>query len=278
MEIYKYLHPHRKDFFKTYRLRFTQPMALNDPYECIPAITDTNYDELLDRAIKSAENENRMANIARNSGVKRQTILEELKKAKEPLKEKYKKSNRVEEMFMEIYKREVNNRVGILCLSKRKDSSLMWSHYTDGHKGFVVGFDSSHQFFKRQQNDPKDIGTLEEVKYSTNRIPVDITNIQITSELFLIKNEEWRYEEEMRLVRNQNQASYVIDKQEPKIFLFDIPKDVITSVIFGMNSSDELKKEMRENLQSNGLLGKFLFIRRIWTIRLLKFKPERFHS
>ena len=113
-------------------------MALNDPYECIPALTDTNHDELLDQAIKSTENENLMANIAK-SGVERQAILEELKKAKETLKEEYKKSNRVEEMFMESYWRNVNTRVGILCLSKRKDSSLMWSHYTDGRQRSVLG-------------------------------------------------------------------------------------------------------------------------------------------
>ena len=253
MEIYKYLHPHRKDFFKTYRLRFTQPMALNDPYECIPALTETNHDVLLNQAIGSIDNEILMANIEER-GVERQYILGELNKAKEALKEKYKQSNQVEEMFMESYKRNVNTRVGILCLSKRKDSSLMWSHYTDGHKGFIVGFDSGHQFFKRQQNDQTDIGTLEEVRYSADRFIVDIANLKITSELFLIKDNEWEYEKEMRLVRNQNQASEVIYTQNPKIFLFDIPKDAITSVIFGINSSDELKKEIQENLQSDDIL------------------------
>lgn len=33
MEIYKYMSKDRKDFFSSFRLRFTQPQALNDPYE-----------------------------------------------------------------------------------------------------------------------------------------------------------------------------------------------------------------------------------------------------
>ena len=253
MEVYKYLHPHRKDFFKTYRLRFTQPMALNDPYECLPAISETDYKKLLKQAVESVENEDLMSRITTND-TERQMILNELSSACESLEQQYKESNRVEEMFMESYLRNLNERVVIFCLSKRNDSSLMWSHYTDGHKGFIIGFESEHKFFKRQKDDPPDIGTLEEVRYSADRYVVDIANLKITSELFLIKNNEWEYEKEMRLVKNQNQASEVIDTQNPKIFLFDTPKDAITSVIFGINSSEELKKEIQENLQSDEIL------------------------
>jgi hypothetical protein len=253
MEIYKYLHPDRKDFFKSYRLRFTQPMALNDPYECLSAISETDYRKLLEKAVKSVENEDLISRIATNE-VERQMILNELSSACESLEKQYKESNKVEEMFLESYLRNLNDRLVIFCLSKRNDSSLMWSHYTNGHKGFIIGFDSEHQFFKRQKDDPKDIGTLEEVRYSMDRYVVDIADLEFTSELFLIKNEEWEYEQEMRLARKQNQASEVIDNQAPKIFLFDIPKDAITSVIFGINSSDELKKEIKEILKSDEIL------------------------
>src|SRR5437667_11515658 len=30
---------------------------------------------------------------------------------------------------------------GVLCLSRRRDDILMWSHYCASHTGFVLGFD-----------------------------------------------------------------------------------------------------------------------------------------
>lgn len=253
MEIYKYLHPKRKDFFNNYRLRFTQPMSLNDPYECLPAISETDYKKLIESVIKSRENTDIVSRVAKNRKARR-ILSKEFRKAKTKLQKEYEKSDKVEKLFIESYKKAVNNLVGILCLSKRNDSCLMWSHYTDGHKGFVVGFNSDHEFFKRQKTDPKDIGTLEEVRYSLDRFEVDIIDIKLTSDLFLIKNEEWKYEEEMRLVRYLSKASHIIENQEPYIYLFDIPKDCISSIIFGINCTEEIQKEIRSIVNSDDLL------------------------
>ena len=51
MEIFKYLPPDRKDFFSTFRLRFTQPLDMIDPYECLPAILNPDYDLLFENVI-----------------------------------------------------------------------------------------------------------------------------------------------------------------------------------------------------------------------------------
>jgi len=41
------------------------------------------------------------------------------------------------------------NQVGVLSLSARPDSAVMWSHYADSHRGFVIGLDTNHDFFER---------------------------------------------------------------------------------------------------------------------------------
>jgi hypothetical protein len=46
--------------------------------------------------------------------------------------------------------RGLNERVGILCLSKTANSLLMWSHYADQFGGAVVEFDRGHDFFAGQ--------------------------------------------------------------------------------------------------------------------------------
>jgi len=43
--IYKYIPPERKTYLSDSLLRFTPPSALNDPFECLPGITDEGVEE-----------------------------------------------------------------------------------------------------------------------------------------------------------------------------------------------------------------------------------------
>src|SRR4051812_34671087 len=49
--------------------------------------------------------------------------------------------------FRETHLAMVSPEFGLICLSARFDDMLMWAHYTRGHSGFVIGFDTSHPFF-----------------------------------------------------------------------------------------------------------------------------------
>ena len=50
----------------------------------------------------------------------------------------------------------------------------------------------------------------------------------------------------MRLVRNTKNAALALTDCEPNVFLFDIPKDSISSVIFGMQCTEGLQKEIQD--------------------------------
>ena len=41
----------------------------------------------------------------------------------------------------------INRAQGVLSLSRTNDSLLMWAHYADSHRGFVLGLDETHPFF-----------------------------------------------------------------------------------------------------------------------------------
>ena len=43
------------------------------------------------------------------------------------------------------------DQLGVLSLSARSDSSVMWSHYADSHRGFLIGFSTEHEFFPRDK-------------------------------------------------------------------------------------------------------------------------------
>jgi len=49
--VYKYLPPDRKTYLDDELLRFTQPGALNDPFECIPIVPKVDADKFVQGVI-----------------------------------------------------------------------------------------------------------------------------------------------------------------------------------------------------------------------------------
>jgi|SRR5580658_5344823 hypothetical protein len=45
-------------------------------------------------------------------------------------------------------------RHGVLCLSEAPANLLMWAHYADSHRGFVVEFDPASPFFCQRDSIP----------------------------------------------------------------------------------------------------------------------------
>jgi hypothetical protein len=91
---------------------------------------------------------------------------------------------------------------GVLCLSSKFNSPLMWSHYADQHRGICIEFDVSKL--------PE--GSVREVKYGDSR-EVSASAVQnwlrndspaarqeIERACLLTKSTEWGYESEYRLL------------------------------------------------------------------------------
>lgn len=116
-------------------------------------------------------------------------------------------------------KSRLNNEYGILSLATRKDNILMWSHYTNSHKGFCVGIDTSQLYNSIQ-------GMLSHVSYSNNfpqlKLFVDPTKTMI--DILTTKSRLWRYEKEIRLIKHNASR-----KQ------FKLPKEAYKELIIGMN-------------------------------------------
>lgn len=129
-----------------------------------------------------------------------------------------------------------NEGLGVLSLSAVRDSILMWSHYANDHTGFVVGFDSSNQFFDKRRSKKDEFGFLREVQYAAERPEVVLSN---TSAIpwFQTKAQEWSYEKEWRIVRVLREASEKKELTPSPVYLFDFPPDAVIEVIVGMRST-----------------------------------------
>jgi hypothetical protein len=237
--IYKYLPPERITYLKDEHLRFTPPGDLNDPFECYP-VMPTKEDIIKIINIVASEN------IV--SLVKEKLSKSELKRVKNEYDRKVKSKitavrkdhpNNFQEQF---YKRSIvglNQKIGILSLSRRWDSALMWAHYTNSHKGFCIGFNKDSEYFQIKGNPNDPISMLQPVEYSENRIKVPLErNIKINPKVMLTKAVDWKYEEE-RFVSLLPFANKIIKSSRFDIHLFKVPHKIITEIIVGAKIDNE---------------------------------------
>jgi hypothetical protein len=168
MTIFKYIRPERIDVIENLEIRFTQPDALNDPFELRP-----HFDSLVAEA-------NVLANLPqtpvdlRSMVAEAHSMLSEEQRAMLPLDvatqwiETFMATDDAREanaqrlrLFLQLIRdgaapvretiyRIFNDNVGILSFSEIPDHELMWSHYADTHKGLVLCFDEGHSFFHRR--------------------------------------------------------------------------------------------------------------------------------
>ena len=117
------------------------------------------------------------------------------------------------------------NKVGIFSLSADPAQMLMWSHYSDSHRGCCLQFSTNHKFFL----------LAEPVSY-----PLTYPNVsffQATKDVnefikmqLLTKSDSWKYEQEWRVLEFDGPR---------KFYPFDVAG--LTGIIFGhwMKSEDK---------------------------------------
>ena len=181
-------------------------------------------------------------------------------------------------LFLGLDKENPLTYFGVLSLTDSPDNHLMWSHYTNSYKGFVIEFDKNHNFFKTNYTQT-DFSLLRKVTY-TDKPPflngtdkdnlisyrdnymqkskLDFTNYPF--HLYFTKNNVWSYENEWRLLKFRDNADKVIKANESNIssnptfdfeniHLFQIPFDAVKSIILGaaMSENKEFNEEIRNN-------------------------------
>lgn len=115
-------------------------------------------------------------------------------------------------------------KLGILCMSEVSNDILMWSHYSDGHRGICLQFDS----VKLQKH-----FYMEKVQYRTPYITfkefLDLFDATLLHKLLIFKSAHWCYECEWRAIHN-------IHRKDAR--LLRLPRGIITGVILGCQVSD----------------------------------------
>lgn len=133
----------------------------------------------------------------------------------------------------------------VVCLSENRDSPLMWAHYADSHRGFVVEFDPEHSFFADDE--------FGKVDYHGQRPEVedrDQTEKELGRMLF-IKSRDWSYESEWRFVKSVNTLRLGKRRDGREKHYLDLPPDLIEAVYFGHYTPTDKRDEILQSLQAD---------------------------
>ncbi|MDR3611882.1 MAG: DUF2971 domain-containing protein [Ignavibacteriaceae bacterium] len=265
LTLYKYrnLSTRTEDIFKDRKIWLAQPATLNDPFEC--KFEDFEASQLQAKARETMGIQLSgfvmTAHMAHENsedffGIKGKDIKHLLRRIKSAnsLSKKYRIAN---EFFSERgamgfsdpngHAKSLQNQmseVGVFSLSEDPTNMLMWSHYSDNHKGLAIGFlqtpDSklSDDKFCRPiiySDEPNKFdfnkGHIAGLVYSKDEEGsvksmsyISIDDVQVQKALFT-KTTVWAYEKEWRYLM-------------PKFGPYDFPAQ-ISELVFGLKCSDD---------------------------------------
>lgn len=227
----QYLYRYQPFNEKTYRIfthgeiYFLSPKDLNDPFDCkvdftFDGCTDDDILKFIEKGLKEL---NREAEIE--------------KSLRWALSDKIGWQQNAKKQVFEILQPDVD-KMGVLCFSEHRDDIIMWSHYSDGHKGFCLEFDKERLEawkFCRHVDYEKEYLSFKEFDEA---FPENEKSLKF----LLRKSPHWKYEAEWRTIVNP-----FSDNQGNRVYKF--PAEILTAVIFGCEMMDDDKKKIRDWLK-----------------------------
>lgn len=169
----------------------------------------------------------------------------DLKKKISELEIKFSDIDTFQKEYEKIYFENLDRYYGIIAMSCRWNSILMWSHYANSHKGFCVGF---NELKLRNSFHPLPVA-VGKVQYKSNfpeikpKVSKNIDDPKIMANLFEkthIKSIYWRYEREYRIMSN-----FYPKCPLPFERIIHFKNDVFTEVILGIQMPNIEKEEIK---------------------------------
>ncbi|MDH5414291.1 MAG: DUF2971 domain-containing protein [Flavobacteriaceae bacterium] len=225
MALYKYYSFHNLKRALEGKVRFSQPGAFNDPFELLPVI---NMEGIADKQ------GNTQLQLSFDIKGKRRPV--------DPVEFKEEKSNYEHDLISRQIVDSLNHQIGIFCLSKNRESLLMWAHYADNYAGGIIEFDEEHSFFDgRIDVDYRKYRPSRSIEfYIKSKEPIPISELSV-------KSLEWKYEEESRVVKILSECDIKKGKTDSlgyPIYTSDIPFEAIKKIIVGERMPKEYQKRL----------------------------------
>jgi hypothetical protein len=231
--------PHHLDILRNLLIRFTQPDDLNDPHDCIPGIMPpADIGSFVDAVIERWSRDGGLAGLSQQARIHARNTLVALYEA-DP-------AALVERCFAVL--QQNINQVGVLSLTTGNENLVLWAHYADNHRGFVVGFQPGYAPMIPRPGEMLGEGELRPVVYGSARVVVPIDEIALAPDTLFQKHERWSSEDEWRVVRQLAHCDVVLEDGSgaDRYFLCAIDPVGVTRVDIGESANDETVQAILE--------------------------------
>lgn len=211
--VYKYrpISKFTERIFKDSNIWFAKPNTFNDPFDCqIITKTDNTKEELKEFLIRNNAYD----------------INKKIDDGLLPIEEWNNGINKVIGSFI--------NNCGVACFAGNNDSILMWSHYTDSHKGICIKFDILEDLNLFML--PLKVNYSDEYPIYNH---IRDNRKSLIDKLFQTKAKCWEYENEIRVMK-PNQFGNI-----------KFNKSAIKEICFGVNASERDIKYYKHLLSKN---------------------------
>jgi Protein of unknown function (DUF2971) len=240
--IYKYFGKYDVEAVEDFELKVTPPNEFNALFEVTPRPTSEpvirqEFEKMIDsEAGKKALNEalsksEKFRRVYPKFRADPQRFYEEVAGIKQPI--------------CETLVDEVSKYFGLICFSEDPQHLLMWSHYSDGHKGIVIGFDPSKL----------NLGAIDPVNYVPRRVelnpPWQISDRGKMKAIITSKSDLWEYEREYRAMLILPSLKKRTLKNGAIGYFRAFPPASIVKVILGFRCS--FAQRIRDALTNRGI-------------------------
>ena len=156
----------------------------------------------------------------------------------------------------------LGTQLGILSLTEDPCNSVMWGHYANSSRGFVIGFDECHPWFNQKRSASDEFCHLRKVTYIKENSPRYFSDLT-SQDIGYSKLDGWSYEKEWRILFPLQRGidTNLLDSFGQPIILFPFPSECLTEIIIGSRATAKFAEELRQILKglpihvpvSNGL-------------------------
>ncbi len=211
--LYKYVPAARIDILQNARIRFTPPAAFNDPFDVLPGLQRAVFASEVDRFDLHAE-----------------------ERFDEYMREGFRDDKKQVEA--------IRDDVGVLSLTAEPGNLLMWSHYADHHRGFLIEFAATHPFFHQRLSKDDEFHHVRRVTYARDRPGTRVDSFR-AARILLTKSIEWRYEREWRMLVDFTRFAHEVVKTGTQaIRVVPLPPECITGVVLGARMPEETREQV----------------------------------
>lgn len=219
-----------RKLFSHSELYADSPKNFNDPFDCK---VDFTFDGCTDKDIRKFI-EKKQKYLKRNIDVEKEYAA--------AIGNKLEWQQNVMKSAIENLQPETD-KMGVLCFSKHRDDILMWSHYSDGHKGFCLEFDKERleawKYCRRVDYEKKYLP----FKKFNDAFPDNDNKEKLIQLLLLRKSKHWKYESEWRIIVKPED-----DNSGSRYYKF--PEELLTGVIFGCQMADDKRRVIKDFLKN----------------------------